>query len=464
VDPAVQATIPLVMQWTHSEDRAVLQQLIERVRRERTEFGLEHRLVMADGRVKFVHLEARPSINERGSLEFLGAVTDITERKLAEENVRRSEASLLQAQRISHTGSWSHNLISGTVTVSPEIHRIFGSNPADNTSSPEFWFDRIHPEDRPTIRELFERSEQGKTEYAADYRIVLPDGTIRHQHSVGHPVLNDAGDLMEFVGTVVDDTEQWQARRELQNVYEEIKQRTDALRRSEGYLAEAQRLTRSGSWAWNLQTGELIWSAEVFRIYEYTENEKPNLAMFFDRIHPEDRAGVEERAERERTQKEMENSEGDFRIVLPDGRVKHLHSIAHPVRDGSGEIREVVGTVMDVTEQWEARANLEKAFEEIKRLKDRLQDENVSLREQVDQAFMFEEIVGASPVLRSVLAHVAKVGPTDSTVLISGETGTGKELIARAIHKRSQRASHAFVSVNCAAIPSPLIASELFGH
>jgi transcriptional regulator with GAF, ATPase, and Fis domain len=107
---------------------------------------------------------------------------------------------------------------------------------------------------------------------------------------------------------------------------------------------------------------------------------------------------------------------------------------------------------------------LEKAFEEIKRLKDHLHDENVVLREQIDQAFMFEEIVGSSPALKTVLSTIVKVAPTDSTVLITGETGTGKELIARAIHKRSRRAGQAFVSVNCASIPTSLIASELFGH
>src|SRR6267143_290119 len=112
----------------------------------------------------------------------------------------------------------------------------------------------------------------------------------------------------------------------------------------------------------------------------------------------------------------------------------------------------------------EARAELEKAFAEIKDLKDRLQDENVALREQIDQALMFEEIVGVSPALRAVLSRVSKVAPTDSTVLLTGETGTGKELIARAIHKRSRRSSRPFVSVNCAAVPRDLIASELFGH
>ena len=109
-------------------------------------------------------------------------------------------------------------------------------------------------------------------------------------------------------------------------------------------------------------------------------------------------------------------------------------------------------------------AALKSAFEEIQVLKDQLYKENLALREEIDVNRMFEEIVGSSPALQAVLSRLAKVAPTDSTVLITGETGTGKELIARAIHKRWQRAARAFVSVNCAAIPRDLIASELFGH
>src|SRR5215468_997894 len=103
-------------------------------------------------------------------------------------------------------------------------------------------------------------------------------------------------------------------------------------------------------------------------------------------------------------------------------------------------------------------------YEHVNRTRNRLHDENMALREQIDGACMFEEIVGSSPLLQRVLTSVVKVGPTDSTVLILGETGTGKELIARGIHKCSRRSGRAFISVNCAAIPSSLIASELFGH
>jgi transcriptional regulator with GAF, ATPase, and Fis domain len=116
---------------------------------------------------------------------------------------------------------------------------------------------------------------------------------------------------------------------------------------------------------------------------------------------------------------------------MPNGSIKHLHVVGNPVVSECGET-EFVGSVMDVTEA-------KKALREIRDLKDRLYKENIALKEEVDQASMFEEIVGSSEPLRRVLTHVAKVAPTDSTVLITGETGTGKELVARAIHKRSPR-------------------------
>jgi PAS domain S-box-containing protein len=147
-----------------------------------------------------------------------------------------------------------------------------------------------------------------------------------------------------------------------------------------------------------------------------------------------------------------------------DGVYRWFHVRARPLRDADGHIVRWYVLATDIDDRKRSEGELGKAFEEIKRLKDRLHDENVALREQIDQVFMFEEIVGSSPALKTVLSSIVKVAPTDSTVLITGETGTGKELIARAIHKGSQRAGRAFISVNCAAIPSTLIASELFGH
>src|ERR1700685_1725480 len=118
----------------------------------------------------------------------------------------------------------------------------------------------------------------------------------------------------------------------------------------------------------------------------------------------------------------------------------------------------------DGAERLETRAALESAVEKLELLREQLYRENLVLRDEVDRVSMFEEIVGTSPALQATLSRVVKVAVTDSTVLITGETGTGKELVARAIHRRSNRSARAFVSVNCAAVPRDLIASELFGH
>ena len=155
--------------------------------------------------------------------------------------------------------------------------------------------------------------------------------------------------------------------------------------------------------------------------------------------------------------------------------VVRTHEFAVTKRRGSWDVIETAGykkaktEIKRLNEELEQRVierteALQKAIEEIRTLKDQLYKENLALRDEIDRASMFEEIVGASPALQAVLAWVAKVGPTDSTVLITGETGTGKELIARAIHKRSRRSGRAFVSVNCAALAASLISSELFGH
>jgi transcriptional regulator with GAF, ATPase, and Fis domain len=277
-------------------------------------------------------------------------------------------------------------------------------------------------------------------------RIVRPNGEVRYVRCVGGPVFNN-GFFTKIVGTAMDVTEE--------------ERLTEELRRREAYLAEAQRLSQTGSFGWRPECGEIVWSDETHRIFEYDHAVKPTMDLLVQRVHPEDRPDflkVIESASAGATQ-----FEHTYRWLLPDGRVKHVHALAHALQDASGN-REFVGAATDITEQTRARADLEKAFEEIKKLKDQLYRENIALREEIDKTSMFEEIVGASPQLKAVLAKVGKVAPTDSTVLITGETGTGKELIARAIHKRSKRSARAFVSVNCAAVPRDLIASELFGH
>ena len=165
-------------------------------------------------------------------------------------------------------------------------------------------------------------------------------------------------------------------------------------------------------------------------------------------IHPDDR-------ERELAYFALSRSNGsagqsELRLRGGDGSYRWFLARYNSVRDKNGQILRWHVSCTDI--------------EDRKQAEERLQQENVALREEIDKASMFEEIVGTSPALQTVLSRISKVAPTDSTVLITGETGTGKELVARAIHRRSNRTSRAFVSVNCAAIPRDLIASELFGH
>jgi len=170
---------------------------------------------------------------------------------------------------------------------------------------------------------------------------------------------------------------------------------------------------------------------------------------FLDLVtHPEDARALENGIRMAMAR--GEGFEMDTRMRRHDGEYHWFLYRFDPLRDEQGCVIRWCGTGVDIDDQ--------------KRIQDRTQRENLALREEIDKASMFEEVVGTSPALRAVLRRVSKVAPSDCTVLITGETGTGKELIARAIHKRSRRASQAFVSVNCAVIPRDLIASELFGH
>jgi len=165
-------------------------------------------------------------------------------------------------------------------------------------------------------------------------------------------------------------------------------------------------------------------------------------------IHPEDSERLkasEEHALFTRSAYDLE-----LRVRKGDGSYRWFWARFNPVLDDNGEIIRWHVACTDIDDR--------------KRVEETLRNENILLREEIDRSSMFEEIVGASPALQTVLCRVSKVAPTDSTVLITGETGTGKELIARAIHKRSARSERTFVSVNCAAIPQSLLASELFGH
>ena len=442
---------------THEDYReanwALITELVEGKRRQ---FQIEKKYRRKDGSSIWVsnNVSLVPG-TERVPRFIMALSEDITQRKRAEEALQRSEGYLAEAQKLTHTGSWAaqvsqkENVYWSNVYWSKEMYRIFGFDPDPTPPSRMEVVRRLHPEDALHHPRVVERAIRDGTDFEIDYRLLLPDGAAKYIHVVGHPVVNASGDVIELVGTAMDITER--------------KRDEEKLRRSEADLLEAQRLTHTGSWKHDIASGRVTVSPEVYRIFGVGTDEVKSTAEFWlNRNHPEDAKRIQELFEESEIRKT--DYEANYRIVLPDGAVKHLHVIGHPIVNEKGDLVEFVGTVIDVTEHHRARADLEKALEEIKRLRDQLQNENVVLREQIDQAFMFEEIVGTSSALQGVLSRVMKVAPTDSSVLVSGETGTGKELVARAIHKRSRRSQRAFVSVNCAALAPSLISSELFGH
>lgn len=383
-------------------------------------------------------------------LRALREASGRAERRQALKAMRRSETFLAEAQRLSRTGSFGENLSTGEVYWSAETYRIFECDPGI-TPTVALVIARTHPADRDRLNHVFEHASADQGDFDIEHRIIADDGSVKYVRVVARIVRGDEPEGLQIIGAVTDVTG--------------AKRAEDALRRSEAYLADAQSLTRTGSWAYDVALGKGIhWSRENFRLLGFDpEGGVPPHEDFLQRIHPEDRENYIKIFDGAIAHQQP-NLDFEYRVVLPSGETKHIHSVGHPVFDASGNFSEYVGTAVDVTEQHQARAALESAFQEIQALKDRLYKENIALREEIVRTSMFEEIVGESPALRTVLARVTKVAPTDSTVLITGETGTGKELIARAIHKRSRRAAGAFVSVNCAAIPASLISSELFGH
>jgi len=259
--------------------------------------------------------------------------------EVQEEKLQQSEAYLAEAQRLTHTGSWAWRVAGGKAThLSEEWYRIYGLDPEDGLSAWEKRLQRIHPEDRDRWQETTARAIREKSDYEGEHRILLPDGTVKHTHTVGHPVLNASGDVVEFVGTMMDVTER--------------KRADEALLRSEGYLAEAQRLTRTGSWAWNVATRQSVyWSEENYRLFGFDpEGGIPSDEAFYERVHPGDRDRVRKAVFLERPN-EGSHFDVEFRIVLPGGAIKHVRSTGHPVRNQSGDLLEYVGTSVDVTER-----------------------------------------------------------------------------------------------------------------
>src|SRR6202167_4115049 len=314
---------------------------------------------------------------------------------------------------------------------SDEPHRIFEY---DRSVKPtiDSLVQRVRPEDRAVVKEVINLAFTGATEFEHSYRLAMPNGRVKHVHVLAS-VLQDASGNREFVGAVTDITEHKTAEGKIREQEAEFRQIVD--------LAP-QLVAVYGSGLERLYANRMALDYQGVRLDEWRQMSVGSLT------HPDDSERLE--ANWDHALASGAACEAELRLRKHDGTYRWVLARFTPMRDDEGQITRWYVACTDI--------------EDRKQAEDRLRQENVALREEIDKASMFEEIVGNSRPLMAVLSRVAKVAPTDSTVLITGETGTGKELVARAIHRRSHRSSRAFVSVNCAAIPRDLIASELFGH
>jgi formate hydrogenlyase transcriptional activator len=371
---------------------------------------------------QFTHI-ASITVERQRSQEALTSALD---------EIRTSETKLRQVIDTIPTLAWCNLADGPNEFLNKRWHEYTGLSPKE--SHGWGWQAGFHPEDLPSLmkkwRELLVSGESGEIEA----RLRRHDGVFRWFLIRVEPLRDQTGKVIRWYGTSTDIQELKQTEEKLRDDERELRRITDAIPQAIVVLGPA---------------GEPLYANQATLDYTgLTANDVVNPG-FRERIfHPEDLDRL-----RENRNTALERGlpfEAEMRSLRNDGEYRWFLIRYNPFRNEQGQLTRWYATGTDIDDRVKAE--------------DRTRNENLALREQIDRESMFEDIVGSSESLRKVLRQVAKVAPSDSTVLILGETGTGKELIARAIHKRSARAERAFIAVNCAAIPPSLIASELFGH
>jgi formate hydrogenlyase transcriptional activator len=415
-------TIDSVVQRAHPEDRALVQQVIDRASLTGADFEHEYRLLMSDGRVKHARAIAHTVQNASGDREFIGAVTDITARKTTEDKIHRLvEAGIL--------GIFFANVDGAIVEANQAFLQLLQYDREDLVSGRLRWADLTPAEWRERDeRSLAEFLATGVFHYEKEY--FRKDGS-RVPVLVGGARLQSPNEGVVFV---LDLSEQKRAEEKIREQEMEFRQMLDL---------SPQHVAVFGPGGERLYANRIALDYLGFSLEEWQQS--PGRGKY---VHPDDNGRLDDvfgHAVARGSVYELE-----LRVRGADGNYRWLLVRFNPMHDDKGQVKRWYVASTDI--------------EDRKRAEEKLQQENLALREEIDKASMFEEIVGTSRPLKAVLSRIAKVGPTDSTVLITGETGTGKELIARAVHKRSKRSGRPFISVNCAALAPTLVSSELFGH
>ena len=352
--------------------------------------------------------------------------------KNAFEEIKQSEARLRKIIDTIPTLAWCGLPDASKEFFNKRWHDYTGLSPEE--ASGWGWKVTIHPDD---LEKLMDRSfkfiaseEPGEVEA----RMRRFDGEYRWFLFRAEPLRDEHGNVVNWYGTNTDIEDRKRAEEKLRQDEMELRQITDAITQTVMVLAP---------------DGTGLYANQSMLDFSGLTMREVMAADFRTRFfHPEDVERL--RDERRQALSRGVPFENEQRVRRRDGQYRWFLIHYKPLRNEQGQIIRWYATGTDI--------------EDRKQAEEQIRSENLALREEIDHASMFEEIVGSSEALHTVLRQVARVAPMDSTVLILGETGVGKELIARAIHKRSNRATRAFIRVNCAAIPPSLIASELFGH
>ncbi len=402
-------------------------------------------LISKDGEVlgTFCVSYGEPRTPDNRDLELIEAAGNVAriaiERERSQEaltralgDLRESEATLRQTIDTIPTLAWCNLPDGSNEFLNQPWHDYTGLSPQE--AHGWGWKVAIHPEDLQPLmhlwRKLLALGEPGELEA----RLRRHDGEYRWFLFRVEPFRDQTGSVVKWYGTNTDIDDLKRAQLKLSQDEEELRRITDAIPQAIVVLNP---------------DGDNLYANRVFLDYTGLSLDEARSEDFRARVfHPED---IERLREMRRNSLALGAPfENEQRILGRDGQYRWFLNRYNPFRDEDGRLVRWYATGTDINDR--------------KRSEERMRNENVALREDIVRSSLFEEIVGSSEALRRVLVQVSKVAPTDSTVLILGETGTGKELIARAIHNLSKRSTRAFIRVNCAAIPPSLIASELFGH
>src|SRR5947199_6492790 len=364
--------------------------------------------------------------------ESKSVANDLENGPNALEQVQLSEVRLRQVIDTIPTLAWCNLADGANEFLNKRWHEYTGLQPEE--SNGWGWQAAFHPDDLSPLmekwRQLLVSGESGEIEA----RLRRHDGVFRWFLIRVEPFRDEAGKIIRWYGTSTDIEALKQIQEKLREDERELRRITDAIPQTIVVLDPS---------------GAPIYANRATLDYTGLNIEDVVAPDFRERIfHPDDLERL--RSDRNVSLERGLPFEAEQRALRRDGQYRWFLIRYNPFRNEQGQLIRWYATGTDIHERV--------------RMEERTRNENLALREQIDRDSMFEDIVGSSDVLRKVLRQVTKVAPADSTVLLLGETGTGKELIARAIHKRSSRAERAFMAVNCAAIPPSLIASELFGH